>query len=132
MSSAGEPSKMTDSRIDEQRRANVTLLKKLGVVVVFMFGLATPGAVLRKICDAAGLRNIAADVLVNTQSMTRAVRIGSTQCVRHGLTFRRSSFVSVHRASPPGLTQDQPYRAALTGQAIPNGRLRRAVSRKME
>ena len=31
-------SAMTDSPVDEQRRANVTLLKKLGVVVVGMFG----------------------------------------------------------------------------------------------
>ena len=78
MSSAEEPCNVTDSRVDEQRRANVTLLKKLGVIVVFMFGFGYALVPFyEKICDAAGLRNIAQpDVVVNTQvDATRAVRI---------------------------------------------------------
>jgi cytochrome c oxidase assembly protein subunit 11 len=127
MSSAGESFKTTDSRIDEQRRANVTLLKKLGVVVVFMFGFGYALVPFyEKICDAAGLRNIAQpDVLVNTQvDATRAVRIEFDSNVHDmGWTFKAlEPIVSVH----PGEVRQVEFEVvnrtgqALTGQAIPS------------
>ena len=127
MSSAEEPCNVTDSRVDEQRRANVTLLKKLGVIVVFMFGFGYALVPFyEKICDAAGLRNIAQpDVVVNTQvDATRAVRIEFDSNVRDmGWTFRAlEPVISVH----PGEVRQVEFEVinrtgqALTGQAIPS------------
>ena len=69
---------MSDPRRDEQRRSNITLLKKLTVIVIGMFGFGYALVPFYdKICEAAGLRNIAeADEAVNTQvDAKRDVRI---------------------------------------------------------
>ena len=118
---------MSDPRRDLQRRANRTLLKKLGVVVVAMFGfgyLLVP--FYDKICEAAGLRSIdKADVTVNTQvDAKRDVRIEFDSNV-HDLawTFRAlEPVISVH----PGEIRQVEFEVvngtghALTGQAIPS------------
>jgi cytochrome c oxidase assembly protein subunit 11 len=118
---------MSDPRLDEQRRSNITLLKKLGVIVVGMFGFGYALVPFYdKICEAAGLRNIArADVLVNTQvDATRAVRIEFDSNVRDlAWTFKAlEPVVNVH----PGEVRQVVFEVfngtghALTGQAIPS------------
>jgi cytochrome c oxidase assembly protein subunit 11 len=118
---------MRDPWPEEQRRANVTLLKKLGVIVVAMFGFGYALVPFYdKICDAAGLRNIAqADEAINTQvDANRAVRIEFDSNV-HDLnwTFRAlEPVVSVH----PGEIRQVDFVVvngtghAVTGQAIPS------------
>ena len=118
-----------DPRLVEQRRSNVTLLKKLGVIVVAMFGFGYALVPFYdKICEAAGLRNIAqADVLApaNTQvDATRAVRIEFDSNVRDlAWSFRAMEpVVNVH----PGEVRQVEFEVvnatghALTGQAIPS------------
>jgi len=115
------------ARMDEQRRANSTLLKKLGVIVVGMFGFGYALVPFYdKICEAAGLRNIAqADVLINTQvDASRAVRIEFDSNVRNlSWTFRAiEPVVNVH----PGEVRQVEFEVvnatghSLTGQAIPS------------
>jgi cytochrome c oxidase assembly protein subunit 11 len=115
------------SRLVEQQRANIALLKKLGVIVVGMFGFGYALVPFYdKICEAAGLRNIAqADVPANTQvDTTRAVRIEFDSNVRDlGWSFRAiEPVVSVH----PGEVRQVEFEVvnatghALTGQAIPS------------
>jgi len=118
---------MTDPRLPAQRRANRTLLKKLCVIAVGMFGfgyLLVP--FYDKICEAAGLRNIAqADELVNTQvDVKRDVRIEFDSNVHElAWTFRAlEPIISVH----PGEVRQVEFEVvnstdhALTGQAIPS------------
>ena len=118
-----------DPRLAEQRRSNITLLKKLGVIVVAMFGFGYALVPFYdKICEAAGLRNIAqADVLAvaNTQvDATRAVRIEFDSNVRDlAWSFRAvEPVVNVH----PGEVSQVEFEVvnatghALTGQAIPS------------
>ena len=118
---------MNDPRLDEQRRSNRTLLKKLGVIVVAMFGFGYALVPFYdRICEAAGLRNIAqADVLGNTQvDSTRAVRIEFDSNVHElAWTFRAlEPVVDVH----PGEVRQVEFEVvnatghALTGQAIPS------------
>ena len=128
--SANEPAqsaRMSDPRLDEQARANNALLKKLGVIVIGMFGFGYALVPFYdKICEAAGLRNIAqADVLVNTQvDAARAVRIEFDSNVRNlGWTFKAlEPVVNVH----PGEVRQVEFEVvnatghALTGQAIPS------------
>jgi cytochrome c oxidase assembly protein subunit 11 len=118
---------MSNPRADEQRRANRTLLRKLGVVVVGMFGfgyLLVP--FYDKICEAAGLRNIAqADEAINTQvDVKRDVRIEFDSNV-HDLAWSfkpLEPIVNVH----PGEVRQVVFEVvnssghALTGQAIPS------------
>ena len=118
-----------EARLAEQRRSNNTLLKKLGVIVVAMFGFGYALVPFYdKICEAAGLRNIAqADVLApaNTQvDATRAVRIEFDSNVRDlAWSFRAvEPVVNVH----PGEVRQVEFEVvngtghALTGQAIPS------------
>ena len=118
-----------DARLVEQRRSNVTLLKKLGVIVVAMFGFGYALVPFYdKICEAAGLRNIAqADALAvgNTQvDVTRAVRIEFDSNVRDlAWSFRAvEPVVNVH----PGEVRQVEFEIAnttdhaITGQAIPS------------
>jgi cytochrome c oxidase assembly protein subunit 11 len=118
-----------DPRLLEQRRSNVTLLKKLGVIVVAMFGFGYALVPFYdKICEAAGLRNIAqADVLAlaNTQvDATRAVRVEFDSNVRDlAWSFKAMEpVVNVH----PGEVRQVEFEVvnatghALTGQAIPS------------
>ena len=118
-----------DPRLAEQRRSNITLLKKLGVIVVAMFGFGYALVPFYdKICEAAGLRNIAqADVLAlaNTQvDATRVVRIEFDSNVRDlAWSFRAvEPVVNVH----PGEVRQVEFEVvnatghALTGQAIPS------------
>jgi cytochrome c oxidase assembly protein subunit 11 len=118
---------MSDPRLDDQRRSNITLLKKLGVIVVGMFGFGYALVPFYdQICEAAGLRNIAqADVLTNTQvDATRAVRIEFDSNVRElAWTFKAlEPVVNVH----PGEVRQVEFEVvngtgrALTGQAIPS------------
>lgn len=118
---------MSDPRLPEQRRANATLLKKLGVIVVAMFGFGYALVPFyEKICEAAGLRNIAqADVVANTQvDVARAVRIEFDSNVRDmGWSFRAlEPIVNVH----PGEVRQVVFEVVnstghpVTGQAIPS------------
>ena len=124
---------MSDPRQDELRHANLTLLKKLGVIVVAMFGFGYALVPFYdKICEAAGLRNIAvADEAINTQvDATRDVRIEFDSNVRElAWTFRAlEPVVNVH----PGEIRQVEFEVvnatdrAVTGQAIPSygGRVR--------
>lgn len=111
----------------EQRRSNLVLVKRLGVVVfgMFAFGYALV-PFYDQICRVTGLRNIAQpDVVANTQvDSTRTVRIEFDSNVR-GLqwTFRPlEPVVDVH---PGELTQAvfevrNNTDRAVTGQAIPS------------
>jgi len=112
---------------DDQRRENRRLLAKLGVIVVAMFGFGYALVPMyEKICDATGLRNIAAaDEVKNTQVvMGRTVRVEFDANV-HKLpwTFRaQETVIGVH----PGEVRQVSYEVvntsdrAVTGQAIPS------------
>jgi cytochrome c oxidase assembly protein subunit 11 len=118
---------MSDDRREEQRIANRTLLKKLGVVVILMFGFGFALVPFyEKICEATGLRNIAqADPARNTQvDVTRNVRIEFDSNLRNlPWTFHPvEPIVNVH----PGEVRQVMFEVvnttdrALTGQAIPS------------
>ncbi len=111
----------------EQSRANRTLLLKLCVIVVGMFGFGYALVPFYdKICEAAGLRNVVqADVAVNTQvDGSRNVRIEFDSNVRNlSWSFKAvEPIVSVH----PGEVRQVEFEVtnhtgqALTGQAIPS------------
>ena len=112
---------------DEQRRANVVLLKRLAVVVagMFAFGYALV-PFYNQICEVTGLRNIAqADAPANTQVVAaRSVRIELDSNLRNlPWTFRPlETVVDVH----PGEVRQVVYEVvnntdrAITGQAIPS------------
>jgi cytochrome c oxidase assembly protein subunit 11 len=112
---------------NDRRRQNRTLLVKLCVVVVGMFGFGYALVPFYdRICEATGLRNIAqADEVKNTQvDRTRAVRIEFDSNVRKlPWTFRPLEVeVDVH----PGEVRQVEYEItnttdrAITGQAIPS------------
>lgn len=112
---------------DERRHANVALLKRLLVVALGMFGFGYALVPFYdRICEAAGLRNIAQkDVVTNTQVVAgRSVRIEFDSNLR-GLpwTFRAEEpVISVH----PGEVRQAVFEVrnttdrAITGQAIPS------------
>jgi cytochrome c oxidase assembly protein subunit 11 len=111
----------------QQLHDNRTLLAKLGVVVLAMFGFGYALVPFyEKICEVTGLRNIAqADAVVNTQvDTTRDVRIELDSNVRKlPWEFRAvTPVIGVH----PGELRQVMYEIAnttdrpLTGQAIPS------------
>lgn len=111
----------------EQKAANAALLKRLGVVVLAMFGFGFALVPFyEKICEVTGLRNIArADEVGNTQvDATRTVRIEFDSNVRKlPWEFRPlTPVVGVH----PGELKQVVYEIVnttdrpLTGQAIPS------------
>jgi cytochrome c oxidase assembly protein subunit 11 len=116
-----------DARRGAMARSNRTLLVKLGVVVVAMFGFGYALVPFyEKICEVTGLRNIdAADTLANTQvDTTRSVHLEFDTNLRNlPWQFRALEFsTDVH---PGAVTQamfevvnmtDRP----ITGQAIPS------------
>jgi cytochrome c oxidase assembly protein subunit 11 len=121
--SAGEPAAMSE----DLRRSNRTLLVKLGVVAIAMFGFGFALVPFyEKICEVTGLRNIArADEVANTQvDTTRDVRIEFDSNVRRlAWTFRPlQSVLDVH----PGEVRQAMFEVVnttdrpLTGQAIPS------------
>jgi len=111
----------------EQRAANAALLKRLGVVVVGMFGFGFALVPFyEKICEVTGIRNVAsADVLANTQvDYARTVRIELDANLRN-LPWQFRPLEPVVVAHPGELKQvvyevvnttDRP----VTGQAIPS------------
>ena len=112
---------------EELKGVNRTLLRKLVVIVIGMFGfgyLLVP--FYEKICQVTGLRNIAApDVVTNTQvDSTRAVRIEFDSNLRNlPWAFKPlENVVEVH----PGELRQVMYEVsnrsdrAITGQAIPS------------
>ena len=121
------PRAMNEPVDDNKQRDNRTMLAKLCVIVVGMFGFGYALVPFyEKICEVTGLRNIGqADVVQNTQvDATRAVRVEFDSNVRKlPWTFHAlSPIVDVH---PGELTQvvfeivnttDRP----ITGQAIPS------------
>jgi cytochrome c oxidase assembly protein subunit 11 len=126
---------------EEQRKSNRSLLTRLGIVVVAMFGfgyLLVP--FYERICEATGMRNIAqADEVTNSQvDLSRAVRIELDSNVRKlPWTFRPlETVVDVH----PGEVRQVIYEIAnttdraMTGQAIPSYGPARAAQyfRKLE
>jgi cytochrome c oxidase assembly protein subunit 11 len=111
----------------EIARNNRTLLLKLGVVVVAMFGFGYALVPFyEKICEVTGLRNIdAADTVTNTQvDTTRSVRIEFDTNVRNmPWTFRALQLATdIH----PGAVTQVMFEVvnttdhAVTGQAIPS------------
>jgi cytochrome c oxidase assembly protein subunit 11 len=112
---------------EEQRRSNLALVKRLGVVVIgmFAFGYALV-PFYEQICRATGLRNIAqADVVKNTQvDASRIIRIEFDSNLRNlPWTFKPlETVVNVH----PGEVRQVIYEVvnttgrAITGQAIPS------------
>jgi cytochrome c oxidase assembly protein subunit 11 len=111
----------------EQRAANAALLKRLGVVVVAMFGFGFALVPFyEKICEVTGIRNVAkADRVVNTQvDASRSVRVELDANVRD-LPWQFHPREPVVVAHPGELkhvvyevvnTTDRP----VTGQAIPS------------
>ena len=123
------------------RRSNRTLLVKLFVIAVAMFGFGYGLVPLYdRICEATGLRDIAvADEVKSTQvDSTRAVRIELDSNVRKlPWAFRpQEAIISVH----PGEVRQVVYEIsnrtdhAMTGQAIPSYGPREAAQyfRKLE
>lgn len=111
----------------DQRTASNALLKRLGVLVVAMFGfgfLLVP--FYEKICQATGIRNIAqADEVVNTQvDRSRALRIEFDSNLRKlPWSFKPlETLIEVH----PGELRQVMYEVvnqtdrAISGQAIPS------------
>ena len=112
---------------EELQAANRTLLRKLVVIVVGMFGfgyLLVP--FYEKICQVTGLRNIAApDVVTNTQvDRMRAVRIEFDANPRKlPWTFKPlETAVEVHPGELRQVTYEVSNRSdrAIIGQAIPS------------
>jgi cytochrome c oxidase assembly protein subunit 11 len=110
-----------------QRRENRTLLAKLGVIVVAMFGFGYALVPFyEKICAVTGLNNIArADEVRNTQVVSdRSVRVEFDANVRKlPWTFRpQETVIEVH----PGEVRQVMYEVVntsdriVTGQAIPS------------
>jgi cytochrome c oxidase assembly protein subunit 11 len=116
---------MSDGR--DPRRDNRTLLVKLCVIVLAMFGFGFALVPFyEKICEATGIRNIAQpDAPANTQVDTsRAVRIELDSNVRKlPWTFRPlEAVVAVHPGEVRQVVYeiDNPTGRPLTGQAIPS------------
>jgi cytochrome c oxidase assembly protein subunit 11 len=110
-----------------QRRSNVALVKRLGIVVVAMFGFGYALVPFyEQICDATGMRNILQpDQQRNTQvDASRTVRLEFDSNLRNlPWTFRPlEPVVNVH----PGELRQVVYEVvnntgrAITGQAIPS------------
>ena len=116
-----------NDREQSQRQENRKLLAKLGVIVLAMFGFGFALVPFyEKICEAAGLRSIAApDVVRNTQvDATRTVRIEFDSNTRK-LAWQFHALEPIIGVHPGELrqvlfevvnTSDRP----LTGQAIPS------------
>ena len=111
----------------EQKAANAALLKRLGVVVLAMFGFGFALVPFyEKICEVTGIRNIGqADQVANTQvDTTRTVRVELDANLRNlAWEFHpREPVVSAH----PGELKQVVYEVvnttdrAVTGQAIPS------------
>jgi len=118
---------MSDARPDDLRRSNRTLLFKLGVVVVVMFGfgfLLVP--FYDQICKLTGLRDIDnPDRLENSQiDRARTVRLEFDANLRNlPWTFRPlAAVVSVHPGEMAQVVYEVENRTErpMTGQAIPS------------
>ena len=118
---------MNEPLDDNRHRDNRTMLAKLCVIVVGMFGFGYALVPFyEKICEVTGLRNIAeADAVQNTQvDPTRAVRIEFDSNIRKlPWQFRAlTPVVNVH----PGEVRQVTFEIvnatdrSLTGQAIPS------------
>ena len=116
-----------DGDAAERKRSNRSLLKRLGVVVLVMFGFGFAMIPFyNKICEVTGLRNIdIADAEVNTQvDAARTVRIELDGTVnKMPWRFRPlTPIVSVHPGEVTQViyevenTSDRP----MTGQAVPS------------
>ena len=130
-----------DARAAEIARRNRTLLMKLGVIAVAMFGFGYALVPLyEKICEVTGLRDIArADTVANTQvDETRLVRVEfDTNLHDMPWKFRALQFTAdVH----PGAVTQVEFEVVnttahpVTGQAIPSYGPRNAAQyfRKLE
>jgi cytochrome c oxidase assembly protein subunit 11 len=122
---------MSDRRNDEDKddteRSNRSLFKRLGLVVVVMFGFGFAMIPFyNKICEVTGLRNIdIADAAVNTQvDAGRTVRI-ELDANLNKLAWRFRPLTPVVNVHPGEVTQvmfeventtDRP----MTGQAVPS------------
>ena len=111
----------------QQLHDNRTLLGKLGVIVIAMFGFGYALVPFyEKICEVTGLRNIAqADTVANTQvDATRDVRIEFDSNVRK-LPWQFRALTPVIGVHPGEVTQVMyeivnTTNRPLTGQAIPS------------
>lgn len=116
-----------DSEFSMRTRSNRSLLKRLGLVVLVMFGFGFAMIPFyNKICEVTGLRDIdIADVAVNTQvDPARTVRIELDGTVNK-LPWRFRPLTPIVNVHPGEVTQvmyevenmtDRP----MTGQAIPS------------
>jgi cytochrome c oxidase assembly protein subunit 11 len=116
-----------DDEMDDRRRSNRSLFKRLGVVVLVMFGFGFAMIPFyNKICEVTGLRNIdIADDAVNTQIDTgRTVRIELDSNLNK-LPWRFRPLTPIVNVHPGEVTQvmyeventtDRP----MTGQAVPS------------
>jgi cytochrome c oxidase assembly protein subunit 11 len=117
----------TGSRDDEIRRSNRTLLMKLGVVVVAMFGFGYALVPFyEKICEVTGLRDIGRpDAVANTQvDTTRSVRIEFDTNI-HDMPWKFRAVGPIIDVHPGAVTQVMfevvnTTNRAVTGQAIPS------------
>jgi cytochrome c oxidase assembly protein subunit 11 len=121
------PPGVSTARGSEIARNNRTLLTKLGVVVVAMFGFGYALVPFyEKICEVTGLRNIdSADTVANTQvDTTRSVRVEFDTNLRN-LPWQFRALQLATDVHPGAVTQamfevvnttDRP----ITGQAIPS------------
>ena len=124
---ARPPRNEVDPRSDEIRRANRTLVTKLAVIVLAMFGFGYALVPFyEKICEVTGLRDIdRADTVANTQvDMTRFVRIEFDTNL-HDMPWKFRALEATTDVHPGAVTQvmfevvntsDHP----ITGQAIPS------------
>ena len=118
---------MSDTKLDDPRQSNRTLLVKLGVVVVVMFGFGFALVPFYdQICKVTGLRDIDnPDRLENSQvDRTRTVRLEFDANV-HKLswTFRPlAQVVSVHPGEMAQVVYEVENRTErpMTGQAVPS------------
>jgi cytochrome c oxidase assembly protein subunit 11 len=118
---------MSDTQPDDPRQSNLTLLFKLGVVVVVMFGFGFALVPFYdRICRATGLRDIDnADRVENSQvDRARTVRLEFDANV-HKLPWSFRSLAPVVSVHPGQVTQvvyevENNSERRMTGQAIPS------------
>ena len=118
---------MSGTKLDDPRQSNRTLLVKLGVVVVVMFGFGFALVPFYdQICKATGLRDIDnPDRLENSQvDRTRTVRLEFDANV-HKLSWTFRSLAPVVSVHPGELAQvvyevENRTERPMTGQAIPS------------
>jgi cytochrome c oxidase assembly protein subunit 11 len=118
---------MSDFGPEDRRRANRTLLVRLGIIVAVMFGFGFALVPFYdQICKVTGIRNIdAADEVKNTQiDTTRVVRL-EFDANANRLPWRFRPLTPIVNVHPGELTQvvyevENDSEHPITGQAVPS------------